>query len=73
MLPAPKCQDRVKRRRNLILRDKLRILELLGRGETRDNVASEYAVPDLGLGRQGTCPGASTKKGPPQKKTIQNV
>ena len=44
MLPAPKCQARVKRRRNLILRDKLRILELLGRGETRDSVASEYDI-----------------------------
>ena len=44
MLPPPKCQARVKRRRNLLLRDKLRILELLGRGETRDNVASEYDI-----------------------------
>ena len=44
VLPPPKCQARVKRRRNLLLRDKLRILELLGRGETRDNVASEYDI-----------------------------
>ena len=44
MLPPPKCQARAKRRRNLLLRDKLRILELLGRGETRDNVASEYDI-----------------------------
>ena len=27
-------------------------------------------VPDLGLGTQGTCPGASTQKGPPQKQTF---
>ena len=44
MLPPPKCQARVKRRRNILLRDKLHILELLGRGETRDNVASEYDI-----------------------------
>ena len=44
MLPPPKCQARTKRRRNLLLRDKLRILELLCRGETRDNVASEYDI-----------------------------
>ena len=44
VLPPPKCQARAKRRRNLLLRDKLRILELLGRGETRDNVASEYDI-----------------------------
>ena len=44
MLPPPKCQARTKRRRNILLRDKLRILELLGRGETRDNVGSEYDI-----------------------------
>ena len=44
VLPSPKCQARVKRRRNLLLRDKLRIVELLGRGVTRDNVASESAI-----------------------------
>ena len=35
MLPPPKCMARTKRRRNLTLRDKLRILELL---------ASEYYI-----------------------------
>ena len=44
VLPPPKCQARAKRRRNILLRDNLRILELLGRGETRDNVASEYDI-----------------------------